>query len=263
MSLYQRNERRKARRRLVIATVFVGIALTVDLASGGMVRSGARSLGSLVWSSGASVSGAVFGSGYFRSKRALSAEIESLRQALTERDASVGRLETLERENEELRVIAKLSGEVPGVVAPIISSVIASPYGTFLIGAGSASGVRVGDAVLAGSERGIVLGRIAEVRAKSALVKELFAPGERADAVVESAEFLLEGRGGGNARAEVPDTLSFAEGDLVTSPRFGNRVLGMIGAVSAGEGSGLMHIFVRAPLRTTDLRFVYVVRTLE
>ena len=227
------------------------------------MRSGARTLGSLAWSSGASLSCVIFGSGYFSSKRALSSEIKSLRQALAKRDASAGRLEVLKRENEELRAMAKLSAEEPGVVAPIISSLSASPYGTFLIGAGSASLARVGDAVLAGSERGFVVGRIAEIRAKSALVKELFAPGERTDAVIGDAELSLEGRGGGNARAEVPDTLSIAEGDVVTSPHFGNRVIGIVGAVSVEEGSGLMRIFVRAPARTTELRFVYVVRTLE
>lgn len=248
---------------MLFASVAVVLLLAADFASGGMLRAAARSLGSVVWSGSTYAQSVFFGGGYFSSKRALSAEIESLREALTARAAEDGRLEILEKENLALRALASLAANEEGIAAPIISSTSASPYGTFAIGVGGNDGVKVGDAVLAADRRGYFLGRIAEVRAKSALVKELFAPGERIDARVGDAELSLEGRGGSNARSEVPPALSISKGDTVTSALFPGRIIGLVGSVSEEEGSGLKRVYVRSPLRIPDLLFVYVVRNHE
>lgn len=263
MSLYLQSDRKKSRRRVILFCVTIVLIFAIDFATSGALRAGVRSLGAIAWSAGASAGNALFGQGYFSSKRALTAEIESLRDALARYAAEDGRHEILEKENNELRALVGLRSEEEGIAAPIISSTSASPYGTFLVGVGAKDGVYIGDAVLAGSARGFVIGRIAEVGARSSLVKELFAPGEALEAIARGAGLSLEGRGGGNAHAEVPSSLAIAEGDVVTSPLFAGRVVGLIGFVSAEQGSARKRIYVRAPLSTADLRFVYVVRHVE
>lgn len=263
MSLYLQSDRKKSRRRIVLVCVTIALILAIDFATSGALRAGARSLGAIVWSAGASTGNALFGQGYFSSKRALTAEIASLREALARYGAEDGRHEILEKENDELRALVELRKEEEGIAAQIISSSSASPYGTFLVGVGTKDGVRIGDFVLAGSAHGFVIGRLAEVSAQSSLVKELFAPGEHIEALVEGAEISLEGQGGGNARADVPSSLPIAEGDVVSSALFTGRIIGLVGSVAAEQGSALKRIYVRTPLRTADLRFVYVVRYVE
>ena len=167
--------------------------------------------------------------------------------------------EALESENRELRGIVHIAEDVSGRTAPIISSVRSSPYGTFIVGAGSADGISAGSVVMAGGERGFVIGQIAEVGEHSSLVEEIFAPGASAEGSVGGAELIFEGQGGGNARAEAPRAISIAEGDSVTSAMFGGRLIGVVGAVPADSASAYKSIYVRTPVSLSELQFVYVV----
>lgn len=253
----------KARRRLLIATLVVLLALVFDLASGGMVRGAARVAASAVWSAGSAASGAIFGSGFFSSKRGLEAKIEALQQELTAQQALTGRLEVLERENTQLRAMVNFAKQQRGVAAPIVSSSNSSPYGTFLIGAGTLEGVAEGSIVLAGSEKGFVIGSVAEAGEHISLVREVFAPGALVEGLAGGAVLSLEGRGGGNARTEVPSALALSSGEPVTSTAFAGRVIGIVGSVSSDPGSALARVFVRVPVSLSELQFVYVVPRLE
>lgn len=259
---YPRNDRRKARRRLFIATAAVLLAFFFDAVSGGALRGAARAVSSSAWKAGSAAGGAIFSSGFFSSKRAILAENEALKRELAMRDSLAGRMEALEKENEELRALARLAQSRGGVAAPVVSSTRSSLYGTFLIGAGAENGISVGDIVLAG-ERGFVLGRVVDVRKHSSLVKDIFAPGGSLEAAASGATFLLEGRGGGNARAEVPSALQIGKGDVVMSPAFGGRSVGIVSATSSDPSSALKRVYVRAPVNLSDLRFVYVVSDAE
>lgn len=227
------------------------------------MRGTVRVAASALWVAGKAARNAVFPGGYFSSKRALEEENEALRAELAAHSALAGRLEVLERENEELRMIARVVQKEDGITAPIISSSNASPYGTFLIGAGALDGVAEGSVVLSGDERGFVIGRVAEAGARTSLVLEVFAPGASVEGFAGGATLSLEGRGGGNARAEVPRTIELSEGDAVTSGVFGGRIIGIVGAVSSGDSSALMRVYVRAPVSLSELQFVYVVPHLE
>ncbi len=253
----------KARRRLLVATLVVILALVFDLVSGGLLRDLIQRASSAVWTVGSAGSGAILGSGFFSSKRELEVENEALRAELTAHKVLTGRLQVLERENEELRAMARFAADMRGVTAPIVSSSNSSPYGTFLIGAGAPEGISEGSVVLAASEKGFVVGTVAEVGNRVSLVREVFAPGTSIEGLVGDVMLSLEGSGGGNARAEVPRTLEVFEGDAVTSTAFGGRIIGIVGAVSSDPGSALARVFVRMPVSLSSLRFVYVVPRLE
>lgn len=254
MSLYLRNDRRRARKRLLIATVVVAVLFIFDMVSGGALRWLARGVSSSVWGIGS----AALGSGFFSSRRALQAENETLKQELSRLEVEAVGLEALESENRELRGIVHIAEGVSGVTAPIISSVRSSPYGTFIVGAGSADGISAGSVVMAGGQGGFVIGQIAEADEHISLVEEVFAPGASAEGSVGGAELIFEGQGGGNARAEAPRAISIAEGDSVTSAMFGGRLIGVVGAVSSDSASAYKSIYVRTPVSLSELQFVYV-----
>jgi cell shape-determining protein MreC len=259
MSLYQRSDQKRARRRLVVATIAIFAIVFADVISGGVVRGAARAAHGLVWSVASNIESLTWGSGFFSSKSALQAENTSLKQRLASLEVGLAGVERVKYENAQLRALVHLAEREPGIAAPIISSLRSSPYGAFMIGAGSAESIAAHSIVIAGGAHDIVVGEVVEVYGKSALVKEVFAPGVSVEGIVEGAEITLEGRGGGNARAQVPRTLGLAEGDMVTSREFGGRVIGVVGAISSETASAFAIVYVRTPVNRSELTFVYVV----
>ncbi|MBI4087972.1 rod shape-determining protein MreC [Candidatus Kaiserbacteria bacterium] len=247
------------RKRFLLATLIIAIFFVFDVATGGALRSVARAGANFLWSAGSVAESAIFGSGYFSSRRALQAENDALERENAELKAEIAGFATLENENIELRELVRLAENVGGITAPIVSSVRASPYGTFMIGAGSAEGVVAGSIALVGGARGIVLGEVKEVYAHSALVQEVFAPGASVESELRGTSLTFEGHGGGNARAEAPRALEVREGDSVTSAQFSGRLIGIVGAVRAGSASAYQSIYIRTPVSRTEIRYVYVV----
>lgn len=234
-----------------------------DVASGGLLRGAARSFSTVVWNATSRIESAIFGSGFFSSRRALSSENDALKKRIADLEAELAGQQLMRDENAELRSLVRLAESVNGIAAPIISSVRSSPYGTFMIGAGSADGISAGSIVMAGGERGFVIGEVAEADEHSSLVKEIFAPGASAEGTLRGAALVFEGQGGGNARAEAPRALSVGEGDPVTSARFSGRLIGIVGAVSSDSSSALRTLYIRTPVNLSELQFVYVVSSFQ
>lgn len=262
-SLYRRSDRRHARKRLLIASLIVVVLFLFDVASGGTLRGVARSLSAGVWSATTGIGSAIFGSGFFSSRRALSAENDALKSRIADLEAELAGHQLLKDENEELHSLVRLAESAKGVTAPITSSVRSSPYGTFMIGAGSAEGISAGSIVMAGGERGFVIGQVAELGTHSSLVKEVFAPGVSVEGTLRDAALVFEGQGGGNARAEAPRALSLAVGDSVTSARFGGSLIGTVGAVSSDSSSAFRSVYIRTPVGLSELQYVYVVPSFQ
>jgi rod shape-determining protein MreC len=211
----------------------------------------------MVWRAGAAVTGVVYDSGYFSSRRSLASENASLRQQLAQYEERAAGFGALAAENAELRSIVHLAEKEQGITAPILSSMRASLYGTFLIGAGGAD-VAKGDLVV--SDGGFVVGSVADVGADSALVKEIFAGGSSVDVRVAGASVVADGYGGGNARAKMPRGIAVAVGDAVNAPSLGGRAVGVVGSIESDPASAEQTIYIRLPLNLSTLAFVYVVR---
>ena len=258
MSSYRLNNGRGAR-RLWAATLVLALVLALDLLSGGALRSLARGAALPAWSAGSRIASAVSGSGFFSSRRALQEENDALKRELALLRVRAAEARVLRDEAEKLRALSGLAALTPGVAAPVVSSASGSPYGTFLIGAGTENGVANGDLVLAGNGAGgIVIGRVSEPGARRSLVTELFAPGARLEATIAGAPLEAEGRGEGNARAEAPSTLPVAAGDVVFSSHAGGRAVGLVGAIREEPGSAYKTVFIRTP-PVSELGFVYVI----
>ena len=106
---------------------------------------------------------------------------------------------------------------------------------------------------------GFVVGRVRDVGKRTALVLELFAPNTSVPVVIRGASAFAEGRGGGNARAEIPRGLEVASGDAVTSRLFGGRAVGIVGSVYSDQSSATSEVYIGLPGGLAALQFVYVI----
>ncbi|MDO8599073.1 MAG: rod shape-determining protein MreC [bacterium] len=261
MNSYRQSNVRRGRRSLILATTIVVLLFAVDGLSNGSIRTLVRASGVRVWSASSSVASALGGSGFFSSRRALLEENEVLKQEAARLTLRVAALEALESENAALRTIVRVAEDLPGITASIVSSRVSSPYGTFMVGAGRIDGVAAGDLVVAGGERGrgFVIGRVSEVSDRLSLVTQVFAPNASVEAMIRDVPLLVEGQGGGNARAEAPRALSIAEGDTVISLHFRGMAIGVVGSVSRDTASAYQKVYIGLPVNLTTLQFVYVI----
>lgn len=261
MNWSRQNSVRVGRRRLIGATLLLLLLLAIDALSGGAVRGVARTLYAAAWRPISAVSEAVARSGAFASRRALSAENEALRrevERLRVRDASGA---IIREENEALRALLPLAERRGGIAAPIASSLRSSPYGTFIIGAGSEAGIAANDVVLAGdgADAFFIVGIVSEVQRNTSLVRQLFAPGAESNALLGGAEIVVEGRGGGNARAQVPRAVPVQVGDPVISPELGGYAIGIVGSAVSEPAGAYSDVNIGLPVSLSALTFVYVV----
>ena len=259
MNSYRRNEGSKVR-RLFLVTAVVIIIFAIDFASGGILRGFVRGASVSVWRSGSSIVHSIVGSGFFSSRRALESENSALQQELQRLQMNSAEIIVLREEVSALRSLMHLKERDSGITAGIVSSVTSSPYGTFVIGAGEDIGVAVGDLVLSGAGgQSFVIGRVSETSELHSLVTETLAPGAHIEIQVRGAPFTLEGRGGGNARFEVPTTLVVEVGDFVFAPDLGGRSVGLVGAIHEEPSAAYKDIFLRDIVPISSLRFVYVI----
>lgn len=245
-------------RRLLAATVLVITLLGIDLLSGGVIRHGARAGASALWKWSSRVGDAIARSGFLSSRRALESQNRALMEEVARAQERAAGYDAQKAENDELRALVNLVPESHGITAPVVSSVRSSPYGTFLIGAGSRDAIMRGALVL--TQGGFVVGSVTDVGARVSVVSEVFAPGVSVGAQVAGASVALLGVGGGNARSSVPRAIRVATGDTVVVPQFGQRPVGIVGSVSSSTSSASQEVFVRLPVNLAALGFVFIVQ---
>jgi cell shape-determining protein MreC len=190
---------------------------------------------------------------YTATQKALVRENDALRAELIEANTVVLESAAIREELELYRAVAGSSSEILPFVAPVLAAPLFTPYDTFVVGAGTSQGVRAGDFVLNGE---FVVGKVRDVREATALVREIFAPGEKLQALLGDARIDLEGRGGGMARALVPASLVVAEGDLLFLSEASGRPIGVVAATEDHPADVYKTLHVRAPHLGSTLRFV-------
>lgn len=254
---FQSRQRSSRRRQLLAATVAVIILFVLDVATGGAIRGAVRGAVSILWNGSAHARSAITNTGYFRTHRSLAAENAALRDQVAAYKEDAAAYDTLMAENEQLRALVHIAAQERGVTAPIVSSFRASPYGTFLVGAGEREGVRGGSLVL--TSDGFVVGTVRELHAHTALVQGSLASGSDTDVIIGSTAATLEGRGGGNGRVELPRDIAVATSAPVIAPSLGSRPVGIVGRVESAPASASQIAYVQLPVNLSSLRYVYIV----
>ncbi|RJQ35462.1 rod shape-determining protein MreC [Candidatus Parcubacteria bacterium] len=257
MSLYLPNKReRSQRRKLLVATLLVLFIFAFDFFSAGTVRGALRIVGSAVWSVIHGATTGITTSGIFATRSMVAHENARLKGEISALEEMLAHYQADAMENETLREMAILAEKEPGLTASVVSSFKASPYGTFLIGAGEAEGVRVNVVVL--SKEGFVIGKVIEVSTHQALVEEVFAPRSKLEAIAGSIPLTLAGSGGGNAMGEAPRGSQIATGTPVRAPELDGRLVGIVGDTEGDVAAPSVKVYVRTPVNIETLQFVYV-----
>ena len=78
------------------------------------------------------------------------------------------------------------------------------------------------------------------------------------EVTVAGSATLLEGRGGGNARALLPRGVEVKENDPVFAPSLGSRPVGVVGSIESDPSLAEQTIHVSLPVNLDSLRYVYV-----
>lgn len=257
-----RSRRRSNESDMPLFVAFIAILLVaafvfgIDRVSGGVVRSYAQEGGGIVWTAAAGALSIVTDNAALSTRRALQEENMQLKEAIAMRDEQAARFQALRAENDALREMASVAAIEAGMTVPVLSSFSSSPYGTFRIGGGAAIGLEEGNIVM--TPGGFVLGSITSVSPRSATVEAFFAPGKEIEMQVAGIPFLAGGRGGGNARGEVPRDAIVSIGNVVTLPAFGGRPSGVIGKLESASSSAYTTLYIRVPRNLDSMSYVHI-----
>ncbi|HVM73971.1 MAG TPA: rod shape-determining protein MreC [Candidatus Paceibacterota bacterium] len=256
-SFYHSRDTHSGRGRLLLATGIVLLLVVTDIVSHGIVRSSVRAGVSTVTSALREIGAHIAQNGYFASHAALAHENQSLQAEVAALQERAALATALQAQVDALSNIDHLVTSDPGITAPVVSSSLASPYGTFLIGAGTVDGITVGSTVL--STQGTVVGTVSDAGGHTSTVLEIFAPGRAINALLDGVALSVKGKGGGNASALVPHGLSIAVGDAVISPTLGERPIGIVGHVDNDPSSAAIQVYIGSIVNLDALRYVFVV----
>lgn len=243
-------------RLLTLITIGAVFFMGADYLMNGQLRTHVREYTEHVVTTSYRLSSVIFQTNFWKSRAALQLEIQRLSTDLDRENGLQSALTAVQSENESLRSLARLAQSTPGKTVPVTSSFSSSPYGTFMIGGGSADGISIGDLALAGD--GFVLGSITDVSSHSAVVNAVFSAGLSTDVVTDDVAFSIRGRGGGNARAEVPRELPLSVGEPVLAPLYASRPVGIIGKIESASSSAFSDVFIIFPYNLNTIRFVFV-----
>lgn len=243
------------RRQLLFVTIIALLVVVANVISAGNIAAGVRDVISPLHGAGAGIAGSVDASGFFTSRSALEAQIASLQQQLQQDQLQSAAFQVVQQENASLSQLEHVARTAPGIAARVTSSVISSPYGTFMVGAGSAQGVAEGSLVLEGNE--FVVGKIAQVQANQSLADAVFAPGAQTPVSIDGAAVVASGQGG-DAVAELPHGVAVTQGDPVVAPAFGGRPIGTVQYVDSNPANAQQAAYISLPVAFASLQFVYI-----
>lgn len=242
---------------LVVLTAVL-TAFGVDYVSDGALRSMVRNTSAVALSSAALTQDTFADFSFFTTRKALQDESERLRAELALTTELAGRIVTIVDENIALREMARLaSSESVGITVPVLSAYHESIYGTFIIGSGRDQGVERGSVVL--TPGGYALGHVSALDDSTATVHGAFAPDSTLALMVRDIAFEAEGRGAGNARAEVPREAQVQVGDVVLAQKYGSRPVGIIEKIDSESSNTVLILYIRVPTNLETLRFAYVI----
>lgn len=243
------------RRGLFFFSVLAVLIVLLNLALGGKISAALRDGVTPLSRFGGRFTSSLSSSGFFATQGQLEAQIAALQNEVQQESLQAAAFEAVQQENTSLSTLTHLAETSPGLAAPITSSIISSPYGTFSIGAGSADKVTQGSLVLTAD--GFVIGRIVQVQQHQSLVEEVFAPGEQTPVTIDGAAAVVSGQGG-EAEAEVPHGVPVSQNDPVIAPGLENKPVGMVAHVDADPANAEQSVYVSLPVSLSSLEYVYV-----
>lgn len=194
---------------------------------------------------------------YFRDRKELLSEIESLRK---ENAQIRNRQDTMARLKEENAALRSLLGSASStrIAAAVIGRPSALPYDVLMIDKGSRAGIRANAPVYAGEDQ--VIGLVAEVYSNSSLVSLATMPGFESTVYIFGPNIYTTavGEGGGVLRVSVPQGIALEKDDIVTIPAFDTGIFGRVSHVESHPTEPEQRGYVTLPVPLQSIRYVSV-----
>lgn len=195
-----------------------------------------------------------------KSKRSLVEENIKLKEQLVELQPSTYLINTLKTENSELKAL--LNRDIPDTA--ILASVLVKPsvslYDTLIVDVGEDQGISEGDLVLVHGD--FVIGNIAEVYRKTALVTLFSSEGREMDVTLGSEHLLVKalGRGGGNFETRLPRGVEVIIGDIVVLPNISTQIFGVVERIIVTPADQFQTILFKNPVNMAEVTWVEILQ---
>ncbi len=266
MIYQQRDNKRKKKARTISVVIIFSIALIIILLNAfapHLLSPVVHAADSPLSHSRNVVSGGI--GGFFellKSKQALVAENNTLRQEIATYNALEAERRALNDENIALKALCG-SGEVPKdiVLAQILSKPGYSPYDTIVVDVGSADGVKVGNFVIV--DHTVVIGEVTSVFAHTSNVVLYSSADQKVDVFIgpKALETSAVGKGGGSFEIKLPRNADVHEGDAITLAKHPTHVFGTIMSITSSETDSFEEILFRSAVDINQVRYVTIEKT--
>jgi cell shape-determining protein MreC len=145
-----------------------------------------------------------------------------------------------------------------GILAGILVRPPQTPYDILIIGAGSDSGVEIGNnASLSG---GIKIGRVIEVYSNTSTVQLYSSNGVKTQAILERNEVPIEliGNGGGNIIFHLSREMETEVGDRILDATILGSLIGVVEDIEVAPTDSFKKVLVKSIAPLNSVRFLHI-----
>jgi len=192
------------------------------------------------------------------SRRALVAKVNELQGELDAQNAHSVTVSLLEHENTVLKTELGREPRVDGTLAHVLTIPNRSFYDTFVIDAGSAEGIQIGQQVYAFDV--VALGTVTSVAEHSSVVTLFSAPAKETSgtAVGNDVAVTLIGRGAGEYEVRMPRDVHFEIGSTIALQSVYPAVIAQVEKIMTDPRDPFQKLLAKVPVNLTALKWVIV-----
>ncbi len=197
--------------------------------------------------------------GLISSKKKLVEEKDNLERRVSELEAEILSLRSLNREELFLNEILSKKAQENSLISRVLAKPPQSPFDILVIESGSDEGVFSGAHIW---DKGILVGWVSEV-GRGTSKAELFSSANRetvAEVLRNGLSFTLKGRGGGNFEVSVPAGTDVVVGDIFVLPSSPSQILAKVESIEQRETDSFKKLFLSSPVNIFSLQWVEVER---
>lgn len=193
------------------------------------------------------------------SKQALIKKVISLQGTIAEQHASISELETLQKENENLKAqFGRNIDNNHGILARTIVPPSRSIYDTVIIDAGTEEGIEVDQRVYAFGS--VAIGTISNVEPHTSTVLLYSSPNRQTvgTATGNNIAVTLIGRGSGEYEVRMPRDVAFEQGGVISEQSLEVHTLATIEKIITDPRDPFQRLLAKAPVNLQTLKWVIV-----
>jgi cell shape-determining protein MreC len=195
---------------------------------------------------------------YFRSKKSLEKENNSLKAQIVDKDTALLIENVLVDENAKLKELLGRKENNPFILAAILARPSQTAYDTLILDVGSADGIRVGQKIYAGNT--VLLGEIASVDTHTSKAVMYSSPGQHFQGLLKGVDLSLEldGKGGGNFEIKMPRDVDAPPGTELIVPALNAEVVALVRTSISDPRDPFKLVLAQSPINILQIRFVEV-----